>query len=40
MSLSCLPEERFINKDLFGFLWLNSMAKFEMKNISFVPFKL
>ena len=40
MPFFCLSEERSINKDFFGFLWLNSMAEFEMKNISFFPFKL
>ena len=29
-----------MNKDFFGFLRLNPVAEFEMKNISFVPFKL
>jgi len=40
MSLFGLSEERFMKKDLLGFLWLNSVAEFEMENISFVPFKL
>jgi hypothetical protein len=40
MSLFCLSEERSINKDFFGFLWPNSVAEFEIKNISLVPFKL
>jgi hypothetical protein len=29
-----------MNKDFFGFLRLNPMAEFEMKDIPFVPFKL
>jgi hypothetical protein len=40
MPLRRPSEERSINKDFFDFLWLNAMAEFEMKHISFVPFKL
>ena len=39
MSLFCLSEERSINKDLLGFLRLNSMTEFEMQYISLVPFE-
>jgi hypothetical protein len=38
MPLLRPSEKGFVSENLFNFLRLNSMAEFEMKHISFVPF--